>query len=266
MSLDIQSCTAAAKQSRDCVGEWTGVHGELRRRGAPLQMGVGHGDCPRSQPWVAVSTGVLARLALAALLPLQCSCTVVPWGLPALGTLLNHTRIAGIWGSVGHCAMMTISHWHPFRICACTSPGEETPHGRCYVCILGRVVTVDGEDLKDAFVSLNAPLIFPMVVILTQSVAPTALSLLVFFSQPGDADAGHCGHTLQSIFATLRLSSSGRWFLLPAGDRLVYSTTLCRGCSSQEVRIFPAHFLISFFSPRAEIPLKERTTCSSRRR
>lgn len=165
---------------------------------------------------------------------------------------------------------MTVSHWHLFRVWVCTSPGEETPHGRCYVSVLGRVVAVDGEGLKDAFVSLNALLVFLLVIIVTQSVAPTALPSLVFFSQPSQSSAaGHRGNTLQSIFATLRLTPSTRWFLLPARDGLVYSTALCRGCSSQEVQIFPARFLISFFSPRAEIPLvhpEEGTTCSSKRR
>lgn len=139
--------------------------------------------------------------------------------------------------------------------------------------MLGRVVAVDGEDLKDAVVSLNAPLIFLVLVILTQSVAPTALASLIFFSQPsqgGAAGAGHRGNSVQSIFATLQLASSGRCFLLPTGDGLVYSAALCRGCSPQEVQIFPARFLISFFfSPQAEVPLllpEEGTTCSSRRR
>lgn len=75
------------------------------------------------------------------------------------------------------------------------------------------MVAVDGEDLKNASVSLNAPLIFPVVIILTQSVAPRALASLVFFSQPSQssaAGAGHRGNTLQSIFATLQLASSGR--------------------------------------------------------
>lgn len=142
---------------------------------------------------------------------------------------------------------MTVSHGHLFRVWVCTSPGEETPHGRCYVSILGRGVAVDGEDPKDAFVSLNALLVFLLVIIVTQSVAPTALPSLVFFSQPSQssaAGAGHRGNTLQSIFATLWLASSTRWFLLPARDGLVYSTTLCKGCSPQEVQIFPALVLV----------------------
>lgn len=41
-----------------------------------------------------------------------------------------------------------------------------------------------GGSLKDAFVSLSAPLSFPVVVILTQSVVPTTLASLVFLSHP----------------------------------------------------------------------------------
>lgn len=129
---------------------------------------------------------------------------------------------------------MTVSHSHLFRVWVSTSPGEETPHGRCYVSVLSRVVAVDGEDPEDAFVSLNALLVFLLAIIVTQSVAPTALPLLVFFSQPSQssaAGAGHRGNTLQSIFATLWLASSTRWFLLPARDGLLYSTALCKGCS-----------------------------------
>lgn len=50
--------------------------------GAPPQMGARHGDCPRSQPSVAVPLDVLARLALAALLPLLRS---GPMSSPSLG-------------------------------------------------------------------------------------------------------------------------------------------------------------------------------------
>lgn len=123
---------------------------------------------------------------------------------------------------------------------------RKTPHSRCYVSVLGRWGGLEGHT---AFVSLNAPLIFPVVIILTQSVTPTALPSLFFFRQPSQRSglgAGHCGNALQSIF-TLWLASSGRWFLLLAGYGLVYSIALCRGCSPQEVQVFPAHFVISSF-------------------
>lgn len=55
---------------------------ELVSMGAPPQMGAGHGDCPRSQPSVAMPLDVLARLPLAALLPLLRS---GPMRSPSLG-------------------------------------------------------------------------------------------------------------------------------------------------------------------------------------
>lgn len=55
---------------------------ELVSMGSSSSDGAGHGDCPRSQPSVAVPLDVLARLALAALLPLLHS---GPMRSPSLG-------------------------------------------------------------------------------------------------------------------------------------------------------------------------------------
>lgn len=75
MSLDIQTGMAGAKQSRGRVGGRAGVRGELLLRG----------EQDRGLPKVT-ALGVLSGLALAALWPLQCSCSLVPPGPPALGT------------------------------------------------------------------------------------------------------------------------------------------------------------------------------------
>lgn len=66
------------------------------------------------------------------------------------------------------------------RVWVYSSPKAGTPYGRCYMSVLVMVDAVDVEDMKDAVLSLNSSLVFPVVwVTLTSCLAPTALASLV---------------------------------------------------------------------------------------